>query len=222
MGNQAVSCNSETTGIRTLFGRRHSLTEIMRKTVLFCREERAYVRVEREMAFFPEFACCEQSQSAVIEVLCEGGAMAKRCVDRSGRTVSRDDDSAVGYVLQATPAALAVAAELDPKERLASLFEEANNDAVRYRAYASVLALCMKPRTFKEVETCIADMSMPKSRNAYSSLPVYPSAIVAELEDAGGLCWEGAWKTTESGLAYAAEATAAINDEEVRNVAFAS
>ena len=202
--------------VRWMLGRRHAFTQIMRKTLELCSTRKSYGQVEEAMAGFPEFRYADQSQASIIEMLvfCEG--LRKIELDRQGnkispeskRSLSEDtyDDLLWSYALETTEAGAQAAAELDPETRLSNLFSRLPD---RVGAYASVLKMCREPQTFESVEHMLRESGMLASMaslNTASSLLVYPSALVGELEEVGGLEWREAWVTTDAGVKALAEA----------------
>lgn len=186
--------------------RRASFTEIMRKTLEFCRARRAFADVEREMAAFPEFAYSDQSQASIIGMLVDAGALDERPLDSEGRVVETarangrlaqwDDERVHGFDLQTTEAGIAVIEKMKPEDLLDELFAQ---EPEREGFYQRLLEECRSPKTFEQLEQSISAVRSLESRNSYSSLRVYPSALVAKLEKAGGIVWSDAWAITPAG-----------------------
>ena len=192
--------------------RRGSFTEIMYKTLDFCRARRSYASVEDEIASYPEFKYADQSQASIIEILVHEGGLAKTEFDANGEEVTSQrksglsddelDELVWSYALETTDAGKVAIGRLSPKDRMAVLFAKEPN---RTPAYEEILRACETPKSFKELEALMSDSQAIKaatSRNRLSSLPVFPSALIAELEAAGGLLWNDAWVLTSAGKQY--------------------
>lgn len=181
----------------------------MRKALGFCTQQRSFSEVEAEIATYPEFRYVEYSQAAILDILVQVGALEKRNLDKSGgivpvarlRALSEDDrdDLVVAYALETTEAGKAAIADMEPAERLRTLFAEVPE---RNETYLRVMEFCRIPRTFDEVSTLLKDAAPAKSRNPYTDLPLYPSAYLGHLEGAGGLLWDEGWILTEDGAAF--------------------
>ena len=194
--------------VRKTLYRRHSLTEIMRKTIGFCAERRGFADVETTMHAFLEFRYVDQSQAAIIGILVNAGAIEQFELDAQGtvipverlRSMTEDerDDTVCAYALQSTRAGLHAIEGMDPETKLAKLFSE---HPERHDAYRAILRLCKTPRTSDEVSKSLDPNPAFASENDLSTLPVYPSALLGKLENAGGIVWDEAWVTTEAGAA---------------------
>ena len=195
--------------VKSALHRRGSFTEIMRKALGFCTQQRSFSEVEAEIATYPEFRYVEYSQAAILDILVQVGALEKRNLDKSGgivpvarlRALSEDDrdDLVVAYALETTEAGKAAIADMEPAERLQALFAEAPE---RNETYLRVMEFCRIPRTFDDVSALLKDAASAKSRNPYTDLPLYPSAYLGHLEGAGGLLWDEGWILTEDGAAF--------------------
>ena len=118
--------------VKSALHRRGSFTEIMRKALGFCTQQRSFSEVEAEIATYPEFRYVEYSQAAILDILVQVGALEKRNLDKSGgivpvarlRALSEDDrdDLVVAYALETTEAGKAAIADMEPAERLQALF----------------------------------------------------------------------------------------------------
>ncbi len=163
------------------------------------------------MAGVAEMRYSDQAPATIIDMLVDAGALTKICVDNAGNDIpaaklaslSEDqvDDLVRSYALQSTAAAVRVIGAMHPEDLLNELFEK-HPDRVAF--YRGTLEACRKPQSFKDLEALLADVKNLPSSNEYSSLPLYPSAIVGALEKAGGLVWEDAWFTTDAGDAMLA------------------
>ena len=190
--------------------RRGAFTEIMGKVLDFCRQRRLLAEVEDEIASYPEFKYVDQSQAAIAFMLVEAGGLARIDLDRDGnpvdpaRLASLDEDAADELVqfcaLETTPAGVQVAQAHRPEVRLEELFARTPE---RNDAYRAILRAASEPKTFAEIEALLGKQLSLPSLNGKSGLPLYPSALVAHLEKAGGLVWDEAWSTTPAGASFA-------------------
>ena len=73
--------------VKSALHRRGSFTEIMRKALGFCTQQRSFSEVEAEIATYPEFRYVEYSQAAILDILVQVGALEKRNLDKSGGIV---------------------------------------------------------------------------------------------------------------------------------------
>ena len=195
--------------IEKIMSRRRSLTEIMRKILGFCKEQRSFACAEEEMATYPEFKYIDQSQASIIRILVQAEALDLIELDARGNVIapsqknslSEDelDDLICSYALKATDAAIAVIGKMTTEKRLDALFAASPD---RREAYAGVMNLCRTPQSYEQIESALSNKAPLPSRNDLSDLPVYPSALLAELENAGGLVWNDAWELTDEVNAY--------------------
>ena len=195
--------------IKWTLHRRGSFTEIMRKALEFCAEQRAFSEVEDEIATYPEFKYIDYSQAALLDILVQAGALTKYSLDASGAIVPPDrlrglsedaaDELVCSFALKTTDAGAEAIADMAPATRLRALFSEVPE---RNETYLRVMEFCRSPRSFEEVAALLADDAPAKSRNPYTDLPLYPSAYLGHLESAGGLVWDESWNLTEAGDAF--------------------
>lgn len=198
--------------VRKALYRRGSFTEIMYKALDFCRTRRSYASVEDEIASYPEFKYVDQSQASIIEILVHEGGLAKTELDANGEEVTSQrksglsndelDELVWSYALETTDEGKVAIGGLSPKDRMAALFVK---EPDRAPAYEEILRACETPKSFKELESLMSGskaIEAAMSRNRLSSLPVFPSALIAELEAAGGLVWNDAWVLTSAGKQY--------------------
>ena len=195
--------------VKNALHRRGSFTEIMRKALEFCGRERSFSEVEAEIATYPEFRYVECSQAAILDILVQVGALEKKSLDKGGnvipaahlRALSEDDwdDLVASFALATTEAGRKAIAAMKPAERLGALFAEAPE---RNEVYVRVMTFCRTPRSFEEVSALLEADAPMASRNPYTDLPLYPSAYLGHLEEAGGLVWDEGWRITEDGAAF--------------------
>lgn len=207
----AASVEDSVERVRSTLHRRGSFTEIMRKALLFCAEQRPFSVVEDEIATYPEFKYVDYSQAAILDILVHVGALDELSLDASGaiipaarlRSLTEDarDDLIASFALKTTEAGLAAIDDMDPATRLNSLFAEVPE---RNETYLRVMDFCRTPRTFDEVAALLEGDAPAKSRNPYTDLSLYPSAYLGHLEGAGGLVWDEGWILTDDGAAFAA------------------
>ena len=196
--------------VKEALHRRGSFTEIMYKVLDYCKARRSYADVEAQIAKYPEFKYVDQSQASIIEILVHAGALKKIELDkqdeevddarRHGLSDDELDELVWSFALETTDAGVLAIAGMAPNDRLSALFAKSPE---RVEVYREILRACKRPKTFKEIESLLDDMPKMASLNKKSSLPVFPSALVAELEGAGGLVWDDAWILMSAGESFA-------------------
>ena len=192
--------------------RRGSFTEIMRKILQYCKTQRTYSEAEAEIASYPEFHYVDQSQACIIDILVFAGGLNKYELDSQGKIITEKkkqglseddlDEMVCSFSLETTDAGAAAIEGMNPKNRMRALFE---SEPERTHIYRQILRLCASPKSFKELESSLLNMpNMPAlaSQNKLSSLSVFPSALIAKLESAGGLLWDEAWVLTSAGKSF--------------------
>ena len=192
--------------------RRRAFTEIMVNVLGYCQEKRLLSEVEEEIASYPEFKYVDQSQASIVFMLVDAGGLRLINLDKSGhlieesrlKTLDEDqvDELVCFYALETTAAGMEVANAHRPEIRLQSLFEQAPE---RNDVYREILAFCKQPRSFEEIASLSGGWPSFASMNTHSGLDLYPSALIAHLEDAGGLVWDEAWMTTPAGLSFSTQ-----------------
>ncbi len=107
---------------------------------------------------------------------------------------SEREAPAANRVWRITEAGRAVSETLAADRRLAQLLD----DGPEYRAsYRAILHACARPRTRVEIDSIL------QSRPELSNPGVNTAFYLDRLEQCGGLIWDGGWKSTEAGMAFA-------------------
>lgn len=109
------------------------------------------------------------------------------------------DDAVAEVRLAVTEVGRALAAAYDPASTLASLFGE----RPRYAdAFSAILdAASADEGASREAIEAIVEAAAP---TAADGKKVYPQYFLDALECAGGIAWDGAWRTTDAGRATTA------------------
>lgn len=106
------------------------------------------------------------------------------------------DDATAEVRVAVTEAGRALAAAYDPARTLAALFGERPRYA---EVFSAVLAACASDTgASREAVEAVVEAAAPVADNGKK---VYPQYFLDALECAGGIVWDGAWRTTEAGRA---------------------
>lgn len=106
------------------------------------------------------------------------------------------DDAVAEVRLAVTEAGRSLASSYDPASTLAALFGE----RPRYAdVFSAILSACaVDDGATREAIEAIVEAAAP---TAADSKKVYPQYFLDALECAGGIAWDGAWRTTDAGRA---------------------
>lgn len=171
--------------------RAHALA--YRECLIACREERPYREVEAELEGSKAVASCTQGPHTLIGLLVERGAIEKSVVDEDGEI---QGDQPVDYTLRTTDEGAEAARRLDPIVQLKELVNGQPDELADL--YRRVLETCVKGAKLEEVKRDIgSSIDLPNGK------AVYAEYFVSKLETAGGLMWDGEWRTTEEGFHFA-------------------
>lgn len=175
-------------------------------TVLALAEEagdRATLEATALQVWKPSFS---QAPAAVIDTLVRHGLIAQQSymngepyegtLEDMQLDESVPDDATAEVRLAVTEAGRALAAAYDPASTLAALFGE------RPR-YADVFSAILRAASAdagasREAIEAIVEAAAP---TAADGKKVYPQYFLDALECAGGIAWDGAWRTTDAGRA---------------------
>lgn len=91
-------------------------------------------------------------------------------------------------IFRTTPEGRTAAGAVSPTNRLGILFGREPRHAA---LYTKVLRVCVEAKTRQDVESSLDGV--------LEETGFYPSYFIGELEEAGGLVWNGKWQTTDSG-----------------------
>lgn len=148
------------------------------KVLVFCESARSYSEIWNEVQSYPEMKVSLQTPQTLLKWLVEAGGIEQMAVEGSEPK------------WQTTLAGRNVVRIENPANRLDQLLTK---DPVYRDVFAQVLQSCLVPRTRSEIESML-------SRNALLESPkIYPSYFIETLEQAGGLAWDGNWRTTQAG-----------------------
>lgn len=144
----------------------------------YCREPQTLVAIESESSLMPSMKNSLHRPEVLFSWLLRVGALEE--VPGSSNDVS----------WCTTPDGWEALRICSPDERLSSL--AATSDS-KLDVYRQLLEACLTPQSRVEIETLLQGNSLLEESQ------LSPSYFVGNLEDAGGLCWDGAWKTTPAG-----------------------
>lgn len=163
-----------------------------RECLVACKEERPYREVEAELEASKAMTSCTQTPHTLIGLLVEHGAIEKIVVEEE----PHQGDQPVDYMLRTTEQGAQAAERLDPAVQLGKLVERQPEEIACL--YRKVLEACGEGAKLDDVKRAIgASVMLPEGKM------VYAEYFVSKLETAGGLMWDGAWRTTEAGFLFA-------------------
>ena len=195
---------------------RHPLhRELYLKLLGFCTEERTVDEAEIFLEAQPEYADALQTSTVLVNVLIDHGGLEYEEYDETGEKLTeariegfREQGLSEGEIydaierrcVRATEEGRAVTNLLDPVKRVRSYLA---SDPSRTEALLKLLAFCSTPRTLEEInELFDGDPALaPRERTSWQR--VHASYLIDRMKEAGGLCWDGGWRTTPAGTTAA-------------------
>ncbi len=151
-----------------------------------------------------------KTPAASVDILVRAGALEERVVvdDEPYEGTMEDlqldpdvpDDAIAEALVRITDTGREMLAAYAPEKTLAALFEERSNHRVVFTAVLSACNAetgCSRP----ELEHVIEDALPAELKSEENGKRVYPQYFMDALEAAGGIAWEGSWKTTPAGAA---------------------
>lgn len=154
-----------------------------------------------------------QSPSACVDILVRGGALNEQVLldgepyDGTFEDLQFDaaaaEDAAVEARLSVTGEGRELLRAYAPDRTLHALIA----DKPRYRdVFEAILDACNAERgaTREELERLVGDMPPTQPDPATKQAAVYPQYFIDALESAGGIAWQGMWRTTDAGKAHVA------------------
>lgn len=181
--------------------------EILYKLLLFCRGEgHTRTQAERYVAGLPEDRNALQEPCVLVRIVVDAGGIESFPLDVSGSvipvgvlesmTADEREDATCDYLLVTSLAGQAAIDLLAPYARLRAKLSEKPR---RYETYLAVLGFCRDPRSLSDVGRLFEENPDLVRDTSADSQRLSPDYYLSELERAGGLVWDGAWKTTEAG-----------------------
>ena len=180
--------------------------EIYVRLLEFCKECRALTEAEDAVRSWPQARQIAQSPYRLIRNLVDEGGLDWIELDNAGvrltaeRTVGLSSEEAedlvASYAVETTAVGADAAEAWSPQRRLDDLVANAPE---RSEAFAEVLALCGTPQRLASIEALLERTGFLDTLRAVNGQPLKPSYFVDALERAGGLEWDGAWRTTDAG-----------------------
>jgi len=148
---------------------------VLYKMLAYCKDPKSFLEVNAEVLAYPEMKGSLQTVHVLLAWLidCEG---IKEIVQNEKPSL---------WVT--TEAGVLVVQKENEGDKLETLFLE---DQKYQTIYLSILQLCKDAKSRKEIEDSLSDNSLLENPK------IYPSYFIDALERAGGLLWNGYWKTT--------------------------
>lgn len=197
--------------LRTTILHNPRVREIEYQVLGLCQHLRSLRELEQLIAAMPEFKACGQNQYRILVYLEEAGGLDRFEIDDAGTVITEEmtagltedeiDDLIADYAFLTTEVGRAVCEDMKPENRMADLMKIM---PARTATYCEVLEFCQQPRTFKEIDALLRGRDILKAGtlNPMTNIPLQPSVFIDNLERAGGIVWDGAWKLTEGGRKY--------------------
>jgi len=157
---------------------------VLYKILEYCVTARSWADLERTILSFPEMKWAWQSLQTLLSWLMDAGGI-EQIFAENGEPMWRT-----------APAGRDAVSMESCSKRLARLLDR---EAAYEDIYLQVLQACVSPKSRTEIE------SMLKGNPALENHEVYASYFIAVLEEAGGLEWDGKWKTTQAGKDFMRE-----------------
>jgi hypothetical protein len=154
---------------------------VLYKILDFCGTERSTAAINKEVNSYPEMQPAFQSPQVLLSWLIQAGG------------IEPIEDEKGAQVFITTKAGRNVVRLESPNGRIEHLLAE---DLVYHDIYLQVLHACLTSKSKGEIESMLC--GNPVLENPM----VYPSFIIGRLEEAGGLEWDGKWRTTQPGKDY--------------------
>jgi hypothetical protein len=154
---------------------------VLYKILKFCATPRSAAEVEDEIRSFPEMKTAIHSPNVLLRWLEKVGGVERVAVGEEERW-------------QTTEAGKKVVETQAPRMRLRELISQ---EPVYSDVYTQVLRFCEIPKTRTEIEELL------QGNPVLENPKVYPTFFIQGLEAAGGLEWNGKWRTTEAGKGVA-------------------
>lgn len=154
-----------------------------------------------------------QSPSVCLDILVRNGALDQTVLvdgqeyEGAFEDIQTDesipDDAEVVIKLAMTETGNAILADYDPAYTLGNLLSEKQHYEDVFRA---ALAACNKPEgcALPDLEAVINTFPQLAADPTTGQTRVYPQYFIDALETAGGIAWDGAWRTTDAGKALIA------------------
>lgn len=165
--------------------------------------DRATLEAMALQVWKPSFS---QAPAAVIDTLVRHGFLSQQAfvngepyegtLEDMQLDESVPDDAVAEVRLAVTEAGRSLASSYDPASTLAALFGE----RPRYAdVFSAILSACAaEAGATREAVEAIVEAAAP---TAVDGKKVYPQYFLDALECAGGIAWDGAWRTTDAGRA---------------------
>lgn len=224
----AMSPQERVDRIRESVERSPRQREILYQALVYCQEPCSYEVAEGYLQEHPAWNSALQAPRILLDILVRAGGIEVTELDEDGSEVTEgdhervrrqvleeleaqgvseedaqraadeaSDDLVSDWRLSLSAAGVAFVREYHPANRLRQLIEKTPSHSGVYR---KILDHCQVKRTLAEVCDLLPKEELPTMGDQPNALRIQPSTFINRLEIAGGLTWEGGWKTTEDGV----------------------
>ncbi len=157
---------------------------VLYRMLKYCASARTGPEVEHYLRSFPGRRGTWQSALVLLGWLAEAGGIEPIGIDEQEKKGEQE------RLWRTTPAGLNALGSASDRDRLVRLLAR---EALYHDIYLQVLEFCAVPRSRTEIDELL------KGNPVLEQPKVYPSFLIEALEEAGGLEWDGQWKTTQDG-----------------------
>lgn len=164
-----------------------------------CLEETPYRDVEADLEPLTVMKTSLQTPHVLINLLVEAGGIERTAIEEESAEVAGEsdldpEDQPTDWTLKTTLAGQAVLEALEPAKMIDELC--ASEPAEFTAAIEATLRACEQGAKLSDVNEALGGKVEADGKS------VYPEYFVSKLEAAGGLEWDGCWKTTDAGLRF--------------------
>lgn len=153
---------------------------VLYKILAHCQTPRSNEDLEKTVLSFPEMKRAMHTPQEILFWLEDCGALEK----------GKENDI---VIWQTTEAGINAAEKESFQNQLTRLFI---NEAEYQEIFLEILKACLKPKSRSEIESLLMDNPIMKESG------ILASYFIDRLERAGGLVWDGKWKTTKVGKEF--------------------
>lgn len=182
MASTELRTDQDPSRLRDRIGAEPACKATLYKILDLCRDGLDTSSLEERISALPGMAASMHGPHLLLAWLVQAGGLERQ---------ERPDAPALW---RTTPLGLSALDGERPDRRLARLLDEA---PAHRDVYRRILAACLTPQTRPAIESRLRDAL------ARQSPRFFPSYFLDRLEEAGGLEWDGGWRTTRVGLPFA-------------------
>lgn len=181
-----MECLSDETMASTVLGIQQRIAAepayqaVLYTMLSYCKEPKTFVALEAEILALPEMKVPLQTTQVLVSWLVGCGGM---------KEITRQDESSLWAT---TKSGVHAFEEEASEDKLEALFV---NESAYKAIYVRVLNFCKEAKSRMEIEAHLANQPLLENPK------IYANYFIETLEKAGGLVWNGAWKTTQRAYA---------------------